>query len=198
MRSLIAGVLFLALGVAEARAQSFEAGVHFASAKWSEFDGNDLGIGGRITWLPTAIVGIDADLTFYPGEFPPDTAVPFSGNRFEGLFGVTVGPRISAVRAFGKVSAGFLQVGETPIAFACVAIFPPPLACTLAGGETMAVYEIGGGVDVSTSSHTFVRVDLSDRMLKYPGPTLRSDFSRQDEGFIGHALRLTVGGGIRF
>ena len=198
MRSLIAGVLFLALGVAEARAQSFEAGAHVASAKWSEFDGTDLGIGGRITWLPTAIVGIDADLTFYPGEFPPDTAVPFSGNRFEGLFGVTVGPRISAVRAFGKVSAGFLQVGETPIAFACVAIFPPPLACTLAGGETMAVYEIGGGVDVSTSSHTFVRVDLSDRMLKYPGPTLRSDFSRQDEGFIGHALRLTVGGGIRF
>jgi hypothetical protein len=199
MKSFIPVILFILLvGAVPARAQSFEAGVHFASAKWSEFDGNDLGVGGRISWLPMPIIGVDADLTFYPGEFPPDTAVPFSGRRFEGLFGVTIGPRIAAVRPFGKVSAGFLQVGDTPIAFACIAIYPPPLSCALAGGDTLAAYEIGGGVEVNTSSMTFIRADISDRILSYPGPVLRSDFTRSDEGFLGHAIRFTVGGGLRF
>ena len=118
--------------------------------------------------------------------------------RFEGLFGVTIGPRIDRVRPFAKAAAGFLQVGETPIGFACIAIFPPPLACTLAGGATLPAYELGGGIEINSSSNTFVRIDVADRMLKYPGPVLRSDFTRQEEGFRGHALRVTLGGGLRF
>ena len=188
----------LFVSTVSAHAQSFEAGVHFASSKWSEFDGHDLGIGGRISWLPVSMLGIDADLTVYPSDFPPDTAAPFSGNRFEGLFGVTIGPRLAAVRPFVKAGAGFLQVGDTPIAFACIAIFPPPLACTLAGGATLPSYELGGGVEINAGSNTFVRVDVADRILKYPGPTFRSGFEIEPEGFFGHAVRFTVGGGIRF
>ena len=65
-------------------AQSFEASVHFASSQWSEFDGNDLGLGGRLTWKPSSMIGVDADLTWYPSDFLR-TASPFSGSRFEGL-----------------------------------------------------------------------------------------------------------------
>ena len=197
-RVLVIAFVLLMIASASAQAQSFEAGVHFAAAQWSEFDGRDLGIGGRVSWLPTTVIGVDADLTLYPSDFPPDTVAPFSGMRFEGLFGVTVGPRIDRVRPFAKVAAGFLHVGETPIGFACIAIFPPPLACTLAGGATLPAYEIGGGVTIMASSKTFVRIDVADRILKYPGPVLRSDFTRQEEGFRGHALRLTVAGGLRF
>jgi hypothetical protein len=194
----IAVIACLAL-LGRAEAQSFEAGVHFASSRWSEFDGSDLGVGGRISWLPVALIGIDADLTFYPSEFPPDTAVPFSGQRVEGLFGVTIGPRIAGARPFVKAGGGFLQVGDTPVAFACIAIFPPPLACTLAGGETLGVYEIGGGVEINTPSSTFLRVDVSDRILKYPGPTFRGGLREvEPDGFRGHALRFTLGGGVRF
>jgi hypothetical protein len=198
MKRCIPAVLVILAVAVPARAQSFEAGIHVASASWSEFDGTDLGVGGRLSWLPVSMLGVDADLTVYPSDFPPDTSVPFSGRRFEGLFGVTIGPRLGAVRPFAKAGAGFLQIGDTPVAFACIAIFPPPLACTLAGGDTLAAYEIGGGVAVNAGSRTFVRVDVADRMLSYPGPTLRADLSRADDGFVGHALRFTIGGGIRF
>jgi hypothetical protein len=188
----------LGLDVATARAQTFGAGVHFATAQWSEFDGNDPGVGARFTWMPSSLAGIDADVTWYPRDFPPDSAMPFSGGRIEGLFGVTIGPRLNAMRPFVKAGAGFLNVAATPRGFACIAIFPPPLACALAGGRTLPAYEIGGGIDVTATPRTFVRVDLGDRILKYPGPTLRPDFSLNEDGFHGHAIRLTIGGGVRF
>ena len=177
-------------------AQSFEASAHFAASQWSEFDGNDLGVGGRFTWTPVPMIGVDADLTWYPSDFPDRIA--FTRSRFEGLFGVTVGPRLNRVRPFAKAAAGFLDVGATPGAFACIAIFPPPLNCALAGGDTLPAFEIGGGVAIDATRRAFVRADVTDRILRYPGPTFDSNFTRRDEGFLGHALRLTLGAGIRF
>lgn len=203
---LLTTLLLCASMSTTAAAQSFSASAHFATAQWSEFDGNDLGVGGRLRWTPFEIapdvvfpeIGFEADITWYPGDFPPDTAVPFSGSRIEGLFGATIGPRMKVVRPFVKAGAGFLSVAETPIGFACVAIFPPPLACVLAGGHTLPAYEIGGGIEINATGRTFLRVDISDRILKYPGPTFDSNFERRDEGFLGHALRFTIGGGVRF
>lgn len=68
----------------------------------------------------------------------------------------------------------------------------------MAGGRTLPAYEIGGGVDVQATARTFVRADVADRILKYPGPTFDSHFDVRDDGFLGHALRFTIGGGIRF
>ena len=190
-------VCLVLLVTSHAAAQSLEASVHIASSRWSEFDGADTGIGGRFTWMASSMVGLDADLTWYPSSFPPDQ-VAFSGSRIEGLFGVTVGPRLNRVRPFGKAAAGFLNVGETPIAFACIAIFPPPLACVLAGGDVLPAYEIGGGIVVNATPRSFFRADVADRILKYSGPTLDSNFQARDEGFFGHALRFTLGAGLRF
>lgn len=190
--------LLVCLPAADAAAQSLAASGHFASAQWSEFDGNDYGVGGRLTWTPSSTIGVDADFTWYPSDFPPDTRAPFSGSRVEGLFGVTAGPRINRIRPFLKAAAGFLAVGDTPEALVCIAIFPPPLACLMATGDTRPAYELGGGIEVNTSGSTFFRADITDRILKYPGPTIDSDFEVRDESFYGHGLRLTVGGGIRF
>jgi len=177
-------------------AQTFSASGHFAASRWSEFDGTDYGVGGRFTWQPSAMLGLDADLTWYPSDFADRIA--FTRSRVEGLFGATVGPRFNRVRPFAKAAAGFLMVGATPGAFACIAIFPPPLACALAGGDTLPAYEIGGGVEIDATSRTFIRVDVADRILTYPGPTFDSNFEVRDEGFNGHALRFTLGGGVRF
>jgi len=179
-------------------AQSFEASAHVAVSRWSEFDGNDVGMGGRFTFKPLALIGIDADLTWYPGDFPADSVASFSGQRIEGMFGATVGPRLGRWRPFAKAGAGFLDIGATPRAFVCIAIFPPPLACTLAGGQTLPAYEFGGGIEIDAAAKSFVRVDITDRILKYPGPTFDSHFERHDGGFFGGALRVTLGGGIRF
>ena len=195
----VPAVLILLLTSSVASAQSFEAGLHLSSAQWSEFDRTDTGLGGRVTWRPLPMLGVEADLTLYPSDFPGDTAAPFSGKRTEALFGVNVGPRLDRFRPFVKASAGLLDVGATPIAFACVAIFPPPLSCVLAGGQTLTAYEIGGGVEVYTPGRTFIRADVGQRFLKYPGPTFRNGLSdRVDDDFFGGALRLTIGGGFRF
>ena len=199
MRRLVLILFVTSAFAVSAEAQSFEAGVHFASTRWSEFEGQDLGIGGRLTWRPLALVGIDADVTWYPTEFPPDT-LGFTSNRVEGLFGATVGPRVQRIRPFAKAAAGFLKVAANNEAFACIAIFPPPLVCLMANGPTMKAFEIGGGVEVDTTSRSFVRVDVSDRILIYPGPTFRGPglAGLIDDNFSGGALRVTVGGGIRF
>lgn len=201
MIRLVPAVCILLLSASLASAQSFEAGIHFASTQWSEFDGTDRGIGGRISWLPVPMLGVEADITIYPSDFPPGTAAAFSNAyRFEGLFGATFGPRLNRVRPFAKAAAGFLTVETNATAFACIAIFPPPLACILAGGATLPAYEIGGGIEVNATDRAFIRVDLADRILQYPGPTFRGPGLRErvDEDFFGGALRFTIGGGVRF
>jgi len=193
---LVTAIFVFSFTPIPARAQSFEVSAHFAASRWSEFDGSDLGFGGRLTWKPSSMIGVDAELTWYPSDFPDRIA--FTRSRLEGLFGVTVGPRLSGVRPFAKASAGFLNVGATPGAFACIAIFPPPLNCALAGGDTLRAFEIGGGLELDATARTFIRADVTDRILRYPGPTFDRNFEIRDEGFLGHALRFTIGAGLRF
>ena len=195
MRFLVAIVVFLL--PYSVSAQSFEAGVHLPVAQWSDFDGTEVGIGGRITWKPSSLVGVDADLAWYPSEFPPDT-LAFSASRFEGLFGVTVGPQIDRVRPFVKIAGGFLRSSEAPEPFACIAIFPPPLACLMAAGQTLPAVELGGGLQFDVPSRTFARVDIAGRWLQYPGPSFRSFPTVREEEFWGSGMRLSFGAGVRF
>jgi hypothetical protein len=196
MRILFSIVAVALLFPHSARAQSFEVSGLFASSYWSEFDGADLGVGGRLTWQPTPVVGVDADLTWYPSDFPD--RIGFSRNRFEGMFGATVGPRFDKVRPFVKAGAGFLNASPTNGAFACIAIFPPPIACVLAGGKTLPAYEVGGGVAIDVAPRAFIRGDLGYRILQYPGPTLDDNFDVHDDDFFGGALRFTLAAGFRF
>ncbi len=198
MRSFIpAFIVLCVLSSSPAIAQSVQVDAHVTSSKWSEFDSSDNGFGGRISFKPISLIGIEADVTWYPGEYEPD-GVAFSRNRTEGLLGITVGPKIDRIRPFAKVAAGFLKVGATPGAFACIAIFPPPLNCSLASGDTLQAYEIGGGIEFDASRRFFIRGDIADRILKYPGPTFDSNFDIKEDGFFGHAVRFTLGAGVRF
>ena len=193
-------VLLLLTGLAtpRARAQSFEAAAHLATSQWSEFEGNDIGVGGRFTVKPSSLIGVDADLTWYPSDFPGDN-IAFSGSRVEGLFGLTAGPRLSRTRPFAKAAAGFLRSSEAPEPFPCVAIFPPPLICLMAAGHTMPTFEVGGGVEIDATDRTFLRVDAGARMVRYPGMSFDSSANQsRDANFWGTALRFTIGAGYRF
>ena len=191
-------LLLFSIAIPQARAQSFEAGAHVATSQWSEFDGNDVGFGGRFTWKPSPLFGVDADLSWYPSDFPPDT-IAFSGTRMEGLFGMTAGPRLTRTRPFARAAAGFLRSSEAPEGMACILIYPPPLNCLMAVGHTMPIVEFGGGVEIDATDRTFLRVDAGARMLRYPGPAFRNGLNEiRDDNFWGTALRFTIGAGFRF
>ena len=162
----------------------------------SEFDTTDLGVGGRVSWHPVALVGVEGEVVLYPGDL--GGRVAFSGSRVEGLFGATVGPRLGRIRPFAKLRPGFLRFGEAPEPIACILIFPPPLTCALAGGHTAFALDAGGGVEWLSAGRAFVRVDAGDRMVRYPVPIIDTRGRVRRESFTGHDFRFTLGGGLRF
>jgi hypothetical protein len=172
VRAVLVSALMVAPQYAAAQSadSQFHAGIHVAAARSGEFEKTDFGIGGLLSWRPGGLFGADAELTFYPSDFADEPA--FSASRVEGLFGVTIGPRIGSIRPFAKFRPGFVRFAEAPEPFACILIFPPPLA--------------------------FGRVDAGDRLVKYPGPVIQTDGSVQDESFFGHDFRVQIGGGVRF
>jgi hypothetical protein len=189
-------LLGLALAPAAA-AQSFEVSAHVAASQWSEFEGTDAGVGGRVAWRAVPLVGLEADVTWYPSGFPDEQA--FSGRRVEGLFGVSVGPTMGRLRPFARLAAGFLQSSEAPAPFPCILIFPPPINCLMASGHTLPAADIGGGVTVDLGARTFLRIDAGARLLRYPGPAFRFEPREIKDGeYWGGALRIAVGGGVRF
>jgi hypothetical protein len=127
---------------------------------------------------------------------PEGTAI--SSNRVEGLFGVTAGPRLGRWRPFARLRPGFLRIGEAPEPVACILIFPPPLSCTLAGGRTLFALDVGGGVSVDVAPATSLRIDIGDRITRYPGPAFGRGRRVHDAAFHGHDLRVAVGAAWRF
>jgi hypothetical protein len=198
-RAILISIVAIILGVDSAWAQSsqsFEIGAQIPWANIGELDSTDVGFGGRASWQLSRWIGVEGELNFFPSDIPDSQ--PVSSNRVEGLFGVTVGPQINQWRPFARIRPGFLTVGSSPGPVVCLAIFPPTLPCTLAAGATLFAFDLGGGVDVRLSGKTFVRLDLGDRMVRYPSPVIDSAGEVHDNDFIGHDFRLAIGAGWRF
>lgn len=197
MLSILAAAMLLQATAAAAQDARFEGGVQVASTRSGQFDAFDAGVGGRIAWRPASLVGIEAELNLYPRAFPDRR--PFSRTRVEGLFGVTAGVTVGRIRPFARLRPGFVDVHEAPAPFPCILIYPPPLACALSSGRTLFALDAGGGVEIALTPRTFVRVDLGDRLVRYPGPVFESNPRRiRDGAFFGHDFRLATGAGLRF
>jgi hypothetical protein len=192
----LVGVCATSSATAQTVDPPFQLGVQVAGLTSGEFDKTDAGVSGRFSWQPVPLVGAEAEVAYFPKSFTDDPALESS--RVEGLFGVTVGPRVGQVRPFAKARAGFVTFRETSVPGACIAVVPPPLACTLAAGKTVPAFDLGGGLEVYPTTRTFLRFDLSDRMLRYPGPVTDTDGALKSDDFFGHDFRFAVGAGVRF
>jgi hypothetical protein len=196
---LIGAAVAIAATVSPVQGQTtrpFDVGVQLALAHIDPFDTTDAGVAVRATIRPAAMLGVETEFTVYPRDIPH--GLPLSRSRVEGVFGVTVGPQLRRWRPFASFRPGFLRVAEAPQPVACILIFPPPLSCTLAGGDTLFTMNAGGGVELNVTARTYLRVGVGDRMVRYPGPTLSSNGDVHDDSFLGHAVRWSLGAGWRF
>ena len=148
------------------------------------------------SFAATPLFAIEAELSFYPSDLPEP--FPVTSSRFEGLFGVKVGPRYDRLSFFGKARAGFVRFGSAPEPIACIAIFPPPLDCILAEGRTVPALDVGGGIELYPSETTMVRFDVSSLLLRYPGPAFTRDGEAHEDSFWKSNVRLTFSAGVRF
>lgn len=195
--TILPAILLLSTaGVAQSQERRFEAGYQLAYVSQYELDSNDFGVGGRFTFRPTPVLGIEGELNFYPSDIPDRNAL--TSSRLEGLFGVTVGPRFEHVAVFGKARAGFMRFAEAPAPVACILIYPPPVGCVLASGHTSPALDLGGGFEFYPSQAMALRVDVSSLYIRYPGPAFNRDREAFDEDFWGSNLRVMVGLGYRF
>ena len=180
---------------AAAQSGRFDAGVQVTWARSGEFDATTTGVGGRIAWNPSALLGVEAEFNVYPGDWPEGVA--FSAGQREGLFGVTFGPRLGPVRPFAKLRAGFLRISPAPGPIACILIFPPPLSCQLAaGGDTLPALDYGGGLEIG--GRAFLRVEGGDRSVGYERQVLGQQLQADRRRSWSHDFRLAVGAGFRF
>jgi hypothetical protein len=190
------GVFLVAADLHAQDAARFEAGGHFVVSTIRELDVNDVGVSGRIAWKPTSMLGVEAELGLFPNDVPDRRAV--SSSRVEFAAGVTAGPALGAVRPFARFRTGVLRFAEAPAPVACILIFPPPLSCQLAGGHSALMLDAGGGVEIGVGGRSFLRIDIGDRLVRYPGPSFGRDREIHDDDFFGHDLRVAVGSGWRF
>ncbi len=195
---IVAAALLGTAAFAEAQPldRRVQVGVQFVTVSSGEYDVREAGLGGRLSWQLSPLIGVEGEVNAFSGD--ADNGPVFSGGRTEALFDVTLGPRLGRLRPFARARYGRLAIKEAPEPFACVAIFPPPLACTLASGVNVAAFDIGGGVEVSTTDRTFLRVDLGDRALRYSGSRIGGGGAVTDEHFVSHEFRVALGGGVRF
>jgi hypothetical protein len=198
-RVVMVSIVTIGVGVHTAWAQTskpLEIGAQITSVHVGELDSTDVGLGGRVAWHASRLIGVEGELNFYPSDLPDQT--PVSRGRVEGLFGITAGPRFNQWRPFARIRPGFLNVQSSPEPVACVLIFPPPLSCGLAAGQTLFALDVGGGVELMAPGRTFLRLDVGDRMVRYPGPAIDHDRNVHDKDFVGHDVRLAIGAGWRF
>ncbi len=189
--------LLSAGGIARSQDRGIEVGAHLASTSRHELDTTNLGFGGRLGFRATRLLGVEGEASFYPSDVPGE--LPISSSRLEGLIGVKIGPRFDRFSVFGKLRPGFVRFSSAPGPVACILIYPPPLNCVLAEGKTVMALDLGGGIELYPTKRSLVRIDVSDLLLRYPGPAINRDGEAiPSDSFWGGNLRLTFGAAIRF
>jgi len=166
------------------------------------------GFGGRIGYRAGNHITVEGEVSFFPRD-----RIFEDGRKVQGLFGAKVGNRWEKIGFFGKARPGFLYLSkgnfEPRPGVACVAIFPPPVACFAARGKTGFALDVGGVLELYPSPRTIVRFDVGDTIIHLSDRNVAVSavppFSTIPGGVIitrpaetTHNVQASVGFGLRF
>lgn len=162
-------------GSPAARAQDgrHQATLALAASRYGEFADTDLALIATVSRAVGSSLALEAALGYAPAGL--GGPLPFSGSRALLLLGARAGPRLGPARPFAAARAGLLRLAPAPEPFPCILIFPPPLACALAGGRTLPAVQLGAGVEAFPGRRGVARLEAGALLLRYPGPALGRD-----------------------
>ncbi|HKP46023.1 MAG TPA: outer membrane beta-barrel protein [Pyrinomonadaceae bacterium] len=173
------------------------------SATFSDDHNNNWGFGGRFGYNFSDNIGVEAEGNFFPQDRAED-----GGQKFQGLFGAKVGQRFDKGGLFVKARPGFVRMsrGEYQLQGACVAIFPPPIACFQANATTNFAFDLGGVGEVYPTKNTIIRFDVGDTMIHFGAQRLVAARNPSTGELVvvpraaetQHNLQASVGVGFRF
>jgi len=188
---------FLLAGPARAQAQDRRGDVSLQVSVRSlhEFDETETGLGARLSYRLSRWLAADGEVSV----FPADVGSPaFSGSRLEGLAGVRGGPHLGRTGVFLALRGGAVRFSKAPEPFPCILIYPPPLVCAIASGDTLPTVQLTGGFEVYPGDRLVVRVEAGDQLLRYSGPAFTAERDIIDKGLWSHNFKTTASVGLRF
>jgi hypothetical protein len=164
----------------------------------------DPGFGARIGYNVTRYLTLEAEGNFFPRDRDVE-----GGRKVQGLFGAKAGKRFTNAGIFAKARPGFVRLSRGDYRFGtggCVAVFPPPLACYQPVAKTSFAIDLGGVAEFYPSSHTILRFDVGDTIVRLDR---RNAAALSTTGLTGlvvlpvaaetrHQLQVSVGAGFRF
>jgi hypothetical protein len=168
-----------------------ESAIHLLRTNFDDFDLTRSGINARFGYSSYKHLAIEAELNALPQDLGAS-----SKGMTEGLFGAKAGWRSQKLGMFGKIRPGFIHFREQVQPFPCIAVFPPPLACTL-GRRTEFAMDTGAVVELYVHSRITLRVDAGDTMIRFRGPMYRPRIGASD-GFWSHNFQFGSSVGFAF
>lgn len=194
MKQLLVAVLSLlpATGLIADDAR-FDATARVGLTRYDDLDATDTAFGLGLGYRVTSWLAADGAFSHAPKNLG---ASGFSASRTEGSLGLRVGPRLDRTTFYVAARPGFVKFGGPDEAIACPAIFPPTLTCRLAE-ERVFTTDLTGGLQLVTARGV-LRLEVGDRLAKYPNPTFGPADERIDKGMWTHNLAGSVAVGFRF
>lgn len=201
---------------AQSDAPKFEVGAQFSAMHFDDFDpGNEVvrrefpnllsstfnnekwepGLGLRFTYNLTRIIGLEAEVNFFPRDKDPTPR--FSGGRkTEYLFGPKIGFRSKRFGLFGKARPGFVRFNRFPTIFRIIRS-PSTIEVdvTDSGPANFFALDVGGVAEVYASRRIAIRFDIGDTIIHY---RQRDEPNNLAPAYTRHNLQLSAGVGFRF
>ncbi len=194
MKRLLALLLTLIPVVASADDSRADASLRFGYTNYQALDQDDFAFGAGFGYRFTSWLASDASFSYAP----KDLGTPaFSGSRTEGALGLRVGPHLDRTGVYLAARPGFVKFDSPGEPTVCILIFPPPLACTLATGESVFALDMNAGVQL-LGDRTVLRLEAGDRLVKYPVPALDRDGDTHFDSFRSHNFAASLSVGWRF
>jgi hypothetical protein len=193
--AVLAATILASAAPAPADEPRWDAAAELSLARSGAVDETAAAGGLRLTFRPAGAFALDAAALVAPADLGEPA---FSASQTELSLGLRVGPRPDPFGFYVAVRGGTLRFAGAPDPFACVAIFPPPLACILAQGRTSAQVQLAAGVERLLGEAWLVRLEVGDRVVRMPGPSFDASGEARQDDFWSHELRAAVAVGLRF